>query len=455
MNSKSILIVDDEQSIREMLRLTLEYEHYQVFDVPSGYEALRFFERTLPDVVILDVKMSGMDGMETLDRIKEIAPHLPVILLTGHGTIETAVEATKKGAFDFLSKPPDREKFLITIRHALMQTQLVRENRAMRAQIDGIDSIIGSSKQMLYLLSTVERVAPTEAYILITGENGTGKELIAKALHRGSTRNEQPLIEVNCAAIPTELIESELFGHEKGSFTGATSQRIGKFEAADNGTLLLDEIGDMSLAAQAKVLRVLEEGTFERLGGSKQIQVDVRVIAATNKNLAQEIKEGHFREDLYHRLNVIPLHIPALRERREDIPLLINHFLADSCRRNKLPHREIAEEAIRRLCELSWPGNVRELRNAIERLVILVPQKIMSHDVDTYVLGQVDEFQNLLSQHITFQEFKDRSEEMFLRKQLEFNEWNVSKTAESLDIQRSHMYNKIKRYNFDRRDVGE
>jgi two-component system, NtrC family, nitrogen regulation response regulator NtrX len=441
-----ILIVDDERSIRDMLRLTLEYEGYAVDDAENGAAALRIIQTTMPDAVLLDVKMSGLDGIETLERIKELEPALPVVILTGHGSFETAVEATKKGAFDFLAKPPDRDKILITLRNAFTQTKLVRENLKMREEIEGPDVIIGRSKAVQDLQSTVERVAPTEAFVLITGENGTGKELVAKALHRGSRRRDRALVEVNCAAIPSELIESELFGHEKGSFTGATTQRIGKFEQAHQGTLLLDEIGDMSLAAQAKVLRVLEEGTFERVGGNRRITVDVRVIAATNKGLPQEIKDGHFREDLFHRLNVIPIHVPPLRERREDIPLLVEFFLGESARKNKLPPRAVDPAAVDALRELSWPGNIRELRNAIERLSILATGVIRKEDVARFVGGDADEAGSLLALDLTFQDFKDRAEALFLRRQLERFQWNVSRTADELDIQRSHLYTKIKKY---------
>ena len=438
-----------------MLRLTLEYEGYAVDDADTGAAAIRFIQTSMPDAVLLDVKMSGLDGIETLERIKEFEAALPVIILTGHGSFETAVEATKKGAFDFLAKPPDRDKILITVRNALTQTKLVRENLKMREEIEGSDLIIGRSKVVMDMLSTVERVAPTEAFVLVTGENGTGKELVAKAVHRASRRRDKPLVEVNCAAIPSELIESELFGHEKGSFTGATAQRIGKFEQAHLGTLLVDEIGDMSLAAQAKVLRVLEEGTFERVGGNRRITVDVRVIAATNKALALEIREGRFREDLFHRLNVIPIHVPPLRERREDIPLLIEHFLRESARRNKFPALTIAPSALDALRELTWPGNVRELRNAIERLSILSSGSIRKEDVARFVGGSTDEAGSLLASDLTFQDFKDKAEALFLKRQLERFQWNVSRTADELDIQRSHLYTKIKKYGLLREGMEE
>jgi DNA-binding NtrC family response regulator len=447
-----ILLVDDERSIRDMLRMTLEYEGYAVADVESGTMAIKQIDEIRPDAVILDVKMSGLDGMETLERLKSTHAHIPVILLTGHGTIETAVEATKKGAFDFLTKPPDREKILITLRNALRQTSLLQENIRMREEIEGPDEMVGSTPSMKALRDTIARVAPTEAYVLITGENGTGKELVARALHRQSTRSDREMVEVNCAAIPQELIESELFGHEKGAFTGATGQRIGKFEQADGGTLLLDEIGDMSLSAQAKVLRVLEEGAFERVGGSRRVSVDVRVIAATNKELAHEIKEGRFREDLFHRLNVIPVHVPPLRERRDDIPALIRFFLSETCRKNKLPPRGIDEAAVAKLQDMAWSGNVRELRNVVERLAIMVAETISADDIARYVVGSPGAMDETLSMELTFQEFKDRTEEMFLRRQLERFDWNVSRTADELGIQRSHLYKKINKYGLERKE---
>src|SRR5712692_6752434 len=324
----SVLIVDDEKAVRDALLLILEYEKFTVLSAEDGARCLHLLESRSTagdgvDAVLLDIRMPGMDGMEVLQEIRRRYPELPVIMISGHGTIETAVEATKKGAFDFLQKPLDRDRILITLRNALEQKKLSHEVKQIREKIEGRERILGESQAIKEILAFIERVAATDSRILITGENGTGKELVAKAIHRASKRRNKPLVEVNCAAIPTELIESELFGHEKGSFTGATAQRIGKFEQADGGTIFLDEVGDMSVQAQAKVLRVLEEGKVERVGGNKMIPIDVRVVAATNKNLAEEIKKGSFREDLYHRLNVIPIQVPPLRERREDIPLLV------------------------------------------------------------------------------------------------------------------------------------
>lgn len=454
MTSPRILVVDDEPGIRDMLRLTLEYEHFTVVDAADGPSALAAVASAVPDAVLLDVKMQGMDGMEVLDALHAGHPDIPIIMLTGHGTIETAVEAVRRGAFDFLSKPPDRDKILITLRNALTQRALLRENESMRSELGAGGVMVGATPAMQELREAITRVGPTEAYVLITGENGTGKELVARALHAASLRSARPMIEVNCAAIPNELIESELFGHEKGAFTGAAAQRIGRFEQADGGTLLLDEIGDMSIHAQAKVLRVLEEGTFERVGGTRQLRVDVRVIAATNKNLQKEIREQRFREDLYHRLNVIPLHVPPLRERRDDIPLLVSHFLDEVCRRNKLGVRRFDEGAMRRLVEMNWPGNVRELRNAIERLAILVSSTITAADVARFVQPSGDAMTGLLDADLDFQEFKDRSEALYIRRQLERYDWNVSRTAEEIGLQRSHLYTKLKRYGLARDEAG-
>jgi two-component system nitrogen regulation response regulator NtrX len=368
-------------------------------------------------------------------------------MISGHGTIETAVEATKLGAFDFLPKPLDRDKLLVTIRNALNQANLSVEYRKLRESVEAKWQILGESPKIKEILDVIERVAPTDARVLIMGENGSGKELVARALHRQSKRSAKPFVEVNCAAIPSELIESELFGHEKGAFTGATSQRIGKFEQADSGTLFLDEIGDMSQSAQAKVLRALEEGTIERVGGNKLISVDVRVIAATNKNLDEEIKKGNFRDDLYHRLKVIPISVPSLRERREDIGLLVRAFIEDVCARNGIARKSISEDALNRLAGMEWRGNVRELRNTVERLVILSPGNAV--DISLIEFGGAKtggEFDEILSAGGTFQQFKERAEAAFIRKQLELHKWNISKTAEALDIQRSHLYTKMKRY---------
>lgn len=453
---KTILVVDDEKSVRDSLKMILEYERYDVLFAENGEQALKAVHGSHPDVVLLDVKMAGMDGIEVLQRVREQKPELPVIMISGHGTIETAVEATKLGAFDFLPKPLDRDKLLVTIRNALHQARLMQEKQKLEEAVEGKRQILGESVKIKEVLEIIDRVAPTDARVLITGENGTGKELVARAIHRKSKRADKPFVEVNCAAIPAELIESELFGHEKGSFTGATGQRIGKFEQADGGTLFLDEIGDMSLAAQAKVLRALEEGKIERVGGNKLIPVDVRVIAATNKNIEGEIKKGNFRDDLYHRLNVIPIHVAPLRERREDIPVLVKAFIEDVCTRNGLAKKTISDEALKELAKRDWPGNVRELRNAVERMVILSPgSQVDLRVLETFGTRSKDESGDIINMSGTFQEFKERAEAAFIKKQLEQHRWNISKTAEALDIQRSHLYTKMKRYGLMREEDKE
>ncbi len=444
---KTILVADDEQSVRDSLKMTLEYEGFGVLLAENGSQALEKAPDPAVELVLLDIKMSGMDGIEVLQKLKDIRPEMPVVMISGHGTIETAVEATKLGAFDFLPKPLDRDKLLVTVRNAIEHARLSSDVRKLKETIEAGSQIIGSSPQMKEILSLIARVAPTDSRVLITGENGTGKELVARALHRQGKRAQKSLVEVNCAAIPAELIESELFGHEKGSFTGATAQRTGKFEQADGGTLFLDEVGDMSLQAQAKVLRALEEGKIERVGGTKPISVDVRVIAATNKDLAGQIKNGLFREDLFHRLKVIPIHVPPLRERTDDIPELVRYFVTDVCSRNGIPPKEIPDDAMKALQGRAWRGNVRELRNTVERLIILSS----GPSIDTALLEPSDSSHqgndDLLSMKGTFLEFKERAEAAFIRRQLERHKWNISKTAEALDIQRSHLYTKMKRYN--------
>jgi two-component system nitrogen regulation response regulator NtrX len=449
---KSVLVVDDEKAIRDSIRMILEYEKFEVHDAGNGEEAMAAVDHLDLDLVLLDIKMPGDDGLKILRRIRDTRPDLPVVMISGHGTIETAVEATKVGAFDFLPKPLDRDKLVIVARNAADQHRLSGEYRRMKEVVEGKNAILGSSPKIREVLSVVERVAPTDIRVLITGENGSGKELVAKAIHRLSKRAARPLIEVNCAAIPSELIESELFGHERGSFTGAVGQRIGKFELADGGTLFLDEIGDMSLSAQAKVLRALEEGKIERVGGSKQIVVDVRVIAATNKNLTEAIRNGSFREDLFHRLTVIPIVVPPLRERRDDVPLLAVAFAEDFCARNGMPLKRFSEDTLRILQGMEWSGNVRELRNTVERLVIMstgtmIESTLIAGRAAGAAAGRTDD---LLDRGGTFQEFKERMEAAFILRQLEAHGWNISKTAEVLDIQRSHLYNKMKKYGLAR-----
>ena len=385
----NILIIDDEKAIRKTLSEILSYEGYKIDEAGDGEEGFRKFREKEYDVILCDIKMPKMDGIEFLEKAKESNPDIPIIMISGHGTIETAVEAVKKGAYDYISKPPDLNRLLITIRNAMDKTSLVAETKVLKRKVSKVQDMIGDSVPIHKIRETIEKVAPTDARILITGENGVGKELVARWVHEKSNRAAGPLIEVNCAAIPGELIESELFGHEKGSFTSAVKQRIGKFEQANSGTLFLDEIGDMSPNAQAKVLRALQEGKITRVGGDKDINVDVRVIAATNKDLLKEVDEKNFRLDLYHRLSVIIIHVPSLNERKDDIPLLIDKFMQDICSDYGIARKGIDEEAIRALQEYNWTGNIRELRNVVERLIILSSKSISREDVASYVLPKI------------------------------------------------------------------
>ena len=382
----TLLIIDDERSIRKTLSEILSFEGYKIDEATDGEEGLKRFKEKTYDVVLCDIKMPKIDGMEFLQKATESNPDVPIIMISGHGNIETAVEAVKKGAYDFIQKPPDLNRLLITIRNAMERNKLVSETKTLKRRVIKVQEMIGESAPIKQIKETIEKVAPTEARVLITGENGVGKELVARWLHEKSSRSGNPLVEVNCAAIPSELIESELFGHEKGSFTSAIKQRIGKFEQANSGTLFLDEIGDMSLSAQAKVLRALQEGKITRVGADKDINVDVRVIAATNKDLMKEVEEKNFRLDLYHRLSVILVHVPSLNERRDDIPLLVNNFLKEICDDYGVAVKTIDNEAMEALQNYNWTGNIRELRNVVERLVILAGKTITSDDVKAYVL---------------------------------------------------------------------
>jgi two-component system nitrogen regulation response regulator NtrX len=382
----NILIIDDEKAIRKTLTEILSYEGYKIEEAGDGEEGLKKFRDKPYDVVLCDIKMPKLDGLEFLDKAREVNPDVPVIMISGHGTIETAVEAVKKGAYDYISKPPDLNRLLITIRNAMDKTNLVAEAKVLKRKVSKVEEMIGESSPITKIKDTIDKVGPTEARILVTGENGVGKELVARWVHEKSNRATGPLIEVNCAAIPSELIESELFGHEKGSFTSAVKQRIGKFEQAHGGTLFLDEIGDMSLSAQAKVLRALQEGKITRVGGDKDISVDVRVIAATNKDLLKEVDEKNFRLDLYHRLSVIIIHVPSLNDRRDDIPLLVDKFLTDICTDYGIAKKGIDKDAIDTLKQHNWTGNIRELRNVVERLIILSGKTIAAEDVRSYVL---------------------------------------------------------------------
>src|SRR5690554_285582 len=376
-----ILVIDDERSIRNTLKDILEYEKYDVDLAEDGKKGLEMIKSTEYQIILCDIKMPGMDGIEVLEKLQVMAPDTPVVMISGHGNIDTAVESIKKGAYDFIEKPLDLNRLLITIRNAMDKSTLVNETKILKKKVSKKFEIIGESSAIKKVIGMADRVAPTDARVLITGPNGTGKELIARRIHDFSHRASQPFVEVNCAAIPSELIESELFGHEKGSFTSAVKQRKGKFEQADGGTLFLDEIGDMSLSAQAKVLRALQENIISRVGGDKPIKVDVRVVAATNKNISQEIENGRFREDLYHRLSVILIHVPSLNERLEDIPLLANHFVTQICDEYGMHEKKITDDAIAELQKITWTGNVREFRNVIERLIILCDQKITGEDV--------------------------------------------------------------------------
>jgi len=414
---------------------------------------LTVYEQWKPQLVFLDVKMAGMDGLETLKRLRERDPAAVVVMISGHATIQNAVEATQLGAYDILEKPLDTDRILVTLRNATGRIDLAEENARLKATIESRYEIVGKSFAIRALIESIGKVADTAARVLITGENGTGKELVARALHRQSPRARKPFVEVNCAAIPGELIESELFGHMKGSFTGAIQDRAGKFEQADGGTLFLDEVGDMSLAAQAKVLRVLQDGDVTRIGGAKPRKVDVRVIAATNKKLETEIGEGRFREDLYYRLNVVPIQVPPLRERREDIPLLVEHFLAQFARNDGAAPRSMDAAAVERLTAFEWPGNVRELRNTIERLLILAPgPRVTAADVERLTGARASATGGLggLEDSSSFEEFKLAAERAFLAVKLRQHDWNVAETARALDMPRSNLYKKIERHGLAR-----
>lgn len=444
----NILIIDDEKSIRRTLREILEYEKYKVEEADNGADGLAMLKDGDFDAALCDIKMPKMDGLEVLDKAIQSNPDVPMIMISGHGNIDTAVDAVKRGAFDFIQKPPDLNRLLITIRNALDKSNLITETKVLKRKVTKTREIVGESPAIETIKQTIERVAPTEAKILITGENGTGKELVARWIHEKSNRASGPMVEVNCAAIPSELIESELFGHEKGAFTSAIKQRIGKFEQANGGTLFMDEIGDMSLSAQAKVLRALQDNRIMRVGGDKDLPVDVRVIAATNKDLLREIEKGNFRMDLYHRLGVILIHVPTLNERSEDIPLLVERFVKEICEDNGMPNKTVTPKAIEVLQEYRWTGNIRELHNVLERLVILSGSKITEEDVKKYVSASAgnDSPVGLFERFERFQEFKDYIESRFIEFKLKKNTWNVSKTAEDLDIQRSHLYNKIEKF---------
>jgi two-component system nitrogen regulation response regulator NtrX len=442
MTESTVLIVDDEEGIRESLAGIFEDEGYVVLTAGSGEETLRVLKDQSPDVILLDVWLKGMDGIQTLKEIKDQKPDLPVIMISGHGNIELAVKATRTGAYDFLEKPLSLERVLLVARRALEKRTLEMENRALKENLVKKWKLIGNSQKIKQLREQIDMAAKSNGRVLILGESGSGKELVAHTLHENSSRAYKPFVEMNCAAIPQELIESELFGHEKGSFTGAFERKKGKFELADEGTLFLDEVGDMSSSTQSKVLRVIETQEFQRVGGSKNIKVDVRIISATNKDLLEEVKKANFREDLFYRLNVIPIILPPLRERKEDIPELIEFFLEDFAAEYGQKPKKMTADGLKVLEAYDWPGNIRELRNLIERLVIMTPSTTIT--AKNIIVGET-----VRSDYFSFNTLKDARdsfEKDFIMKKLEENNWNISKTAEILDVERSNLHRKIKAY---------
>ncbi len=451
---ETILVVDDEESIRLSLEGILLDEGFRTLFASNGEDAINITQEEDPDLILLDIWMPGIDGMETLARIKESRPNQPVIMMSGHGNIETAVKATRLGAYDFIEKPLSLEKILLSIQNALKVGHLVAEHQALKAKINKEHEMIGESQPIMQMKKQINIAAPSNGWVLITGENGTGKELVSRAIHHQSARSKQPFVEVNCAAIPEELIESELFGHEKGAFTGATAARKGKFDQANSGTLFLDEIGDMSLKTQAKILRILQERKFERVGGNRTIEVDVRVIAATNKNLEVEIREGNFREDLYFRLNVLPFHVPPLRERKEDIQRLASHFLNYFCSQESRDIKCLSANALYALTQYNWPGNIRELKNLIERMVIMTPEQIIEYEhlpasIKSAPLNQETDISIGTISATSYRDAKELFEKQFLRQKLEENNWNISRTAEEIGLERSNLHRKIKSYGLE------
>ena len=453
--SDTICLVDDEPGILKTLSELLEDEGYQVTSAKSGMDALDVIRQDPPDLVFLDIWMPDLDGLEVLKRVRQQFPHMLVIVMSGHGSIETAVQATKLGAYDYLEKPLDSEKITILVRNALHQRKLEEENLNFRIQVERHLQLVGDSSVMNKLREQIAAAAPAHSRVLIFGENGTGKELVARSIHRQSMRHQRPFVEVNCAAIPETLIETELFGHERGAFTGAVAQKRGKFDSADGGTLFLDEIGDMSLATQAKLLRVLQEQQFTRVGGNKLIKVNVRVIAASNKDLRQEIEKGNFREDLYYRVNVLPIEVPPLRARREDIPTLTRHFLKIHAEEQGVKLKEITAGALNVLARHDWPGNIRELRNQVERLMIMVPTtSIDVADVLPFMPGAPAGSVTWVSPTEAYDSLRDARrafERDYIAIRLRENGWNVSKTADDLKIERSHLHRKIKSLNVELR----
>ena len=453
MAKPKVLVIDDEQDIQEALKMILEYEGYRYTAAVTGQQGLQVIEEEHPDVIFLDIKMPGMDGNEVFDVLKKKGMLSPVIMISGHASVSTAVDFIKRGAFDFLEKPLERDKLLVVLRNAVEKKRLSEEYRDLKLQVEEKYQMIGDSEGIKKLRDAIAKAAPTNSTVLIRGESGTGKELVARAIYKNSARADKPFVKVNCAAIPEELIESELFGHEKGSFTGATEKKTGKFEAADGGTIFLDEIGDMSHRTQAKVLRVLEQGELEKVGSSKLIVVNVRVIAATNKKLEEEIENGHFRADLFFRLNVVPIFVPSLRDRKEDIPMLVRHFAELYSRENNIPVKTFNAEVIERFKEFRWKGNIRELRNTVERLILMSPaNEIAIQDLAEVSPAGVElktEGKDLdisLAQLETLKDFKETAEKLFLIQKLKQNNWNIAKTAKKIKTPRSNLYKKLEQY---------
>jgi two-component system, NtrC family, nitrogen regulation response regulator NtrX len=450
-----VLIIDDEEGIRSSLKMIFEYEGYEVVLAANGPAGLKIAEREAPDLVFLDIKMPQMDGLEVLKELKAEEGAPPVVILSGHGTVKTAVEATKLGAYDFIEKPPESERILLVARNALSQRKLVEENRRLKLTFDERYKMEGESAALQKVWESIRRAAPTNATVLITGESGVGKELVARAIHRNSLRKDEAFVQVNCAAIPEELIESELFGHEKGSFTGATEKQIGKFELAHKGTIFLDEVGDMSLRTQAKVLRVLQEGEVERIGSQKTLQVDVRVIAATNKKLEEAIEKGDFREDLYFRLSVIPIQVPPLRERPEDIPPLVKHFVNQFANENNVRRKTFTAAAVESMRRHPWRGNARELKNTVERLLIMVEgDEIRPEHLGEVLRRPADSPAAPAENPGSLQDFKASTERTFLVQKLRDNRWNISATAAAIGTPRSNLYKKLEQYGISQEKDG-
>jgi len=450
-----VLIIDDEEAIRSSLRMIFEYEGYECLLAESGLRGLELAKREAPDLIVLDIRMPQMDGLEVLKQLRAEAEDPPVIMLSGHGSVKTAVEATKLGAYDFIEKPPEGDRILLVARNALSHKKLSDENRRLKLSFDSRYRMVGESPALEGVWESIKRAAPTSATVLITGESGVGKELVARAIHRNSLRRDESFIQVNCAAIPEELIESELFGHEKGSFTGATEKQIGKFELAHKGTIFLDEIGDMSLRTQAKVLRVLQEGEVERIGSQRTIQVDVRVIAATHRDLEEAIEKNEFREDLYFRLSVIPVRVPPLRERPEDVAPLVEHFLTQFCSENNFKRKQLDAAALELLKRHPWRGNVRELRNTIERLVIMVPDDTIepAHLAGVLLRRPADGSAGVDAAG-TLKDFKESAERAFIVQKLRESGWNISATAQAIDTPRSNLYKKLEQYAISQESDG-